>query len=103
MSAIIITRYRGDTSRFDEFLQSHRVAFSDLARLKRSKGCISHRYLAGSDELLVVDEWPTVEQYEAMWAADQPEVLRLVTEAGLAAADPPEVSYYHSLPDPGEF
>jgi hypothetical protein len=103
MSAIIIATYRGDASRFDEFLQSHRVAFADLARLKRSRGCISHRYLASSGELLVVDEWPTVEQYEATSADVQPEVLRLVTEAGLAAADPPEVSYYHSLPDPGEF
>jgi hypothetical protein len=41
MSAIIIARYRGDASRFDEFLQSHQVAFSGVARLKRSKGCIS--------------------------------------------------------------
>jgi hypothetical protein len=100
MSAIVIVRYQGDTARFEELLQAKTSDFRAIAQQKRERGCISHRYVVRDGELLVIDEWPTDSADNYLWQSEQP-VVQLVREAGLE--NPPEVSYFHSVHDPGEF
>jgi len=101
MSTLVIAKYRADPARFEELIDSRRVDFTAVARSKRSRGCISHRYAVGDGVVYVIDEWPSIDHYNEQWPSEQGWPHELAMEIG--AEEPPEVIFLRVVPDPGAF
>lgn len=67
MSTIVIAKYRADPARFEKLVASKDIDFTAVARARMARGCISHRYAVGEDEVFVIDEWPSAEAYNESW------------------------------------
>ena len=101
MSTIVSAKYRGDPARFEKLVESKALDFTVVAQARMAKGCISHRYAVSDDEIYVIDEWPSREDYDTNWRTHQGWSHEIAIEAGLD--DPPEVIYLRTVADPGAF
>ena len=101
MSTIVIAKYRCDPARFEKLVQSGDVDFTAVAQSRMSKGCISHRYAVGDEEVYVIDEWPSGEEYDRNWRTDQGWSKEIALHAGFD--DPPEMIYLRTVADTGAF
>jgi hypothetical protein len=100
MSVIVIAKWRGDPARLEALIRSRPADFEDLAAKARSGGALHHRLAAGDGEVLAIGEWESAEAYDTLYPG-YPAILELVREARIE--EPPEVSYYRTIFDPGEF
>jgi len=100
MSVIVLSKWRGDPAGLEALLRSRPADFKDLAAKARSDGALHHRLAAGDREVLVIAEWESAEGYDALYPG-HPAMLELLREAGID--EPPEVTYYRPISDPGEF
>ena len=84
-------------------LQTMNAHAQDLERITldaRSKGCLSHRFVAGQSELVAIDEWGSADQFKSFFE-DNAAIRAISTESG--AAGPPTVAVYQSVDVPGNF
>jgi hypothetical protein len=101
MSTIEISRFRGEPARLEAVIRAHLGDFEAIADYARSVGCLHHRFAAGRDELVLIDEWQDIGQaVTKFWGL--PESIPLVREAGLQLPAV-EVKHYRSMTDPTEF
>jgi hypothetical protein len=80
-------------------LQDRRETFEQLAAEVRQHGGEHHRMAVRGSEILVIDEWHSVEEFDTFYPDKG--LLKVLDDLGFAEA--PEVSYWHPIPDPGEF
>jgi quinol monooxygenase YgiN len=101
VSTIVIAKYRADPARFKKLVKSADIDFTAVARSRMAKGCISHRYAVGDDVVYVIDEWPSIEEYNDHLPSGQGWPHEVAIEAGLE--EPPETIFMEVVPDPGAF
>jgi hypothetical protein len=66
----------------------------------KAAGAIRHTFAGGENELLVIDEWPDEQTFQAFFAS-QPEIADVMRDGG--AQGPPETSFYRKLDTPDQF
>jgi hypothetical protein len=101
MSTIVIAKYRANIAAFQKLIESHPADLIAVARARRERGCISHRYAVSDGDLYVIDEWPSADTYNEQWPNDRGWPHELAVE--IDAMEPPEITYLHVVPDPGSF
>jgi hypothetical protein len=101
MPVITILRVPGDPADLERYAAGPggqvMVRISEAAK---SAGAIRHTFAGGENEVLVVDEWPDEETFQAFFTG-QPEIADVMREAG--AQGPPQTSFYRKLNTPDQF
>ena len=100
MSVIMALRLKGDAAKFEEYAKAH----PEMAEIKDDaveRGVIAHRFFGSvnGDEVIVVDEWPDPESFQAFFSENEQRVGELMQGAGLAPAGDPEFWRVLDTPD----
>ena len=100
MSVVVLIKFHGDQAKLATIMRDQPATFEALAAEVKSCGCLHHRTAVRGNELLVIDEWNSVADFDTFYP-NHPGLLEVLDDLGLEEA--PEVSYWDPMPDPGEF
>jgi hypothetical protein len=99
VSVIVTVQFPvADIAKALQDLHDNATFFEETTARTKGAGVISHRFVAGEGELLVIDEWETEEQFHNFFSAnsDIPEVM-----ASIGMTGAPTISVYQSIDAPG--
>ncbi|HEU5391530.1 MAG TPA: hypothetical protein VFV73_37080 [Streptosporangiaceae bacterium] len=100
MSVLIIAKFQGDTDKFRRSLEERAGEFAKISEESKGVGGLHHRFGTGDGFVLVVDEWESVEQFQAFMA--NPDLQAFIGSVG-GAPVPPEVIVAEAITSPDEF
>jgi hypothetical protein len=99
MSVLVIGTFRGDTDTFRRALDERPEDFVRLADKAKAAGAIHHRFGVGDGFVVIVDEWPSAEQFQAFMA--DPDLQAFTAAAG--AAGQPETVITEAISSADQF
>lgn len=73
MSVLMTLRLRGDAAKLEEMAKDKDVMRNIVDRAK-THGLISHHFYGNDEEIMVVDEWPTAENFHAFFDEAQDDI-----------------------------
>jgi len=94
MSVLMLFRVQGDASKLETMARENPTVLPEIAEKARSYGCIRHRFFATNDELLVVDEWPTPDDFQRFFK-DSPEIAEMMAKVGVTTE--PSITFARKL------
>jgi hypothetical protein len=101
MPVTITVRFQvADVTKAIQSMNAHAEDLERITQDARSKGCLSHRFVAGQSELVAIDEWESADQFKSFFE-DNAEIRAISSESG--ATGPPTVAVYESADVPGNF
>jgi len=100
MSVLVVGKFPGDTPAFRAALQDRAEEFESIGERARSQGCIHHRFGISDGIVVVVDEWESVEQFDAFFA--DPELQAFIASVG-AAPGPPDLTISEAVASADQF
>ena len=100
MSVLIIAKFQGDTDKFRRSLEERADEFAKISEESKGVGGLHHRFGIGDGFILVVDEWESVDQFQAFMA--NPDLQAFIGSVG-GAPVPPEVIAAEAISSPDEF
>jgi len=100
MSVIVLVKFRGDPGTVEAMRQDRPAAFETIAAEARRHGGQHHRTAVRGSEILIIDEWHSVEEFDSFYPG-KPGLLQALDDLGFDEA--PEVSYWDPMPGPGDF
>jgi quinol monooxygenase YgiN len=100
MSVLIIAKFQGDTDKFRRSLEERADEFAKISEESKGAGGLHHRFGIGDGFVLVVDEWESVEQFQAFMA--NPDLQAFIGSVG-GAPVPPEVIVAEAITSADEF
>ena len=85
MSVIMALRLKGDPAKLEEYAKAH----PEMAEIKDDavkRGVIAHRFFGSLDgsEVIVVDEWPDAESFQAFYSANEQKIGEMMGAAGVS-------------------
>ena len=96
MSVIVTLRFTGDAAKLEEFAAANDGHMQGIIEAAKGHGLIAHRFYGSDDDkLLVVDEWPDPESFQAFFAEQQPQIEPIMRAAGVTSE--PEVVFWRKL------
>lgn len=102
MSVIVTLRFAGDPGKLEEFASANAEHMQGIVEAAKSHGLIAHRfYGADDDKLMVADEWPDAESFQAFFEEQRPQIEPIMQAAGVT--DAPEVTFWRRLEAQDEF
>lgn len=99
MSVLVVITVPGNTTTFESFVAQNSDRVVDLTAKAKAAGCLAHRFAVGDNQILVVDQWGSREQFEGFFSS--PDIQSVMGEMG--AEGPPQVTYADAKGFPGEF
>jgi len=101
MSVIVIGRFHGNPTDVEAYASGTGAdVMRRLGEASRSAGAVSHRFVAGNNEFLLIDEWVDEESFQKFFA-NQPDIPLAMRDAGVQG--PPEFSFYRPMNTPDQF
>ena len=101
MSVIAMLRIKGNPADLERYAAGPGgELMRRIGEAGRAAGAVSHRFVGGDGEMLVIDEWPDEQTFQKFFA-DQPEIADVMRDGG--AQGPPEISFYRVLDTPDQF
>jgi hypothetical protein len=101
MSVIVILRIPGNPTDLERYAAGPGgEVMRRIAEAGKAAGAVRHSFAGGDNEVLVVDEWPDAEGFQAFFAS-QPEIADVMRDGGAQGA--PEISVYRKLNTPDQF
>ena len=94
MSVLMLFRVAGDARRLEELAQQRREVLSAIAAKAKTYGLIRHRFFGTDDEIIVVDEWPTAEDFQRFFD-DSPEIQQMMGSVGVTGE--PTITFARAL------
>jgi quinol monooxygenase YgiN len=101
MTVLITLKVKGDVDRFRASLTERAADFEATGKRSQPAGAIHHRFALGEGFVLVVDEWETLEQFEAFFG--DPELQKFIGEIGADMSSPPEMTVAEAVTSADEF
>jgi quinol monooxygenase YgiN len=96
MSVIVTLRFTGDAAKLEEFAAANEEHMPGIVEAAKGHGAIAHRFYGTDDgKLMVVDEWPDAESFQAFFAEQQPQIEPVMQAAGVTSE--PEVVFWRKL------
>ncbi len=96
MSVIVTLRFAGDPSNVEEFAAANEEHMQGIIEAAKGHGLIAHRFYGSDDDkILVADEWPDQESFQAFFADQQPQIEPIMRAAGVTSQ--PEVTFWRKL------
>jgi hypothetical protein len=101
MSTIVILRIPGNPADLERYAAGPGGdVMRQIALAGKAAGAIHHSFAGGSNEVLVIDEWPDQESFEKFFAGET-DIADVMRDGG--AQGPPEMSFYRKLNTPDQF
>ena len=97
MSVLVTLRIAGNPRVLEEYATDHGDELRDIVDAAKRHGLIAHRFY-GSDDgtaIMVVDEWPHRQSFEAFFAEQMPRIEPMMRAAG--ATGQPEPAFWEEL------
>ena len=99
MSVLVIGKFPGNVEKFRQSLADRASEFVSLSNKARGAGAIHHRFGAGDNYVMIVDEWETPAQFEQFFS--DPALVQFISEIG--AEGPPEITVCEALTSSDQF
>jgi hypothetical protein len=101
MSVIVILRIPGNPADLESYAAGPGGdVMRRIAEAGKAAGAVRHSFAGSDDEILVIDEWPDAQSFEAFFTG-QPEIADVMRDGG--AQGPPAISFYRKLDTPDQF
>jgi hypothetical protein len=101
MSVTVVARFNvPDVAKAIDSLAANAALLDEITEDAKSLGAIHHKFLAGDDELVVVDEWGAAEQFQSFFAGNA-KVEKITAGAGVQG--PPVISVLSPVEAHGTF
>ena len=100
MSVITITHLRGDVAKLKATLEAGAETLVKVSGQAREAGALSHRFVEGDGELLVLDEWTTAEAQAEFFSSSE-DIRALLGAGGLTG--PPTTDAYATVEAAGTY
>ena len=101
MAVMMGMRMTVDPERLMEVVEGKADALRAISERGRSKGALRHMFLAGDGEVMVADEWDSVESFQAFFEEMGGEIGALMAEAGVT--NEPQPTFWRPLDTPDRF
>jgi hypothetical protein len=96
MSVIMTLRANGDPGALEKYAGANPDGMGAIVEKAKGHGLIAHRFYGSEDgQLMVVDEWPDPESFQAFFAEAQSEIEPMMRAAGIQSE--PEVTFWRPL------
>ena len=101
MAVITILRIPGNPSDLERYAAGPGGQIMQrISQAGKAAGAIRHTFAGGEGEILVIDEWPDQQSFEAFFAS-QPEIADVMRDGG--AQGEPVTTFYSKLDTPDQF
>jgi len=101
MTVLMTMRLQGDPKRVEQVAAGQSESMQTILDTAEKHGLISHRFWGTNDEILVVDEWPSKENFESFFVAERERIDKFMSDAGVTSE--PEITYWQRLETGDEF
>ena len=99
MSVVVTVKFPvADVAKAIEGLHANASFFEEMVSITKGTGILSHRFVSGEGELMVIDEWEKAEQFQSFFAAN-PKIGDVMGSIGMNGA--PKISVFESVDAPG--
>ena len=95
MAILVTLKVPADSDKLVQYTKDKPDALTDIVEKAKTYGVISHRFYASGGDVLVVDEWPDEDSFQAFFAATSPEIQESMAAAEASA--PPEITFWTKL------
>lgn len=97
MSVFMTMQTKADPRAWEQFASENPEKMQQVLESAKSHGLIAHRFYGSDDggNVLILDEWPDRQSFEAFFAQERELITRLMGEVGVTAA--PEVTFWREL------
>jgi hypothetical protein len=95
MSVIMTLWAQGDPKAVEEWAKSNGDEMQGILESAKSHGLIAHRFYGSEGQLMVIDEWPDEQSFQAFFEENQPRIGPIMEAAG--AQGEPGVNFWHKL------
>lgn len=97
MSVFLTLKVAGNPQAMEQYAKDNGETLKDVVEAAKRHGLIAHRFY-GSDDgtgILVLDEWPDRQSFEAFFAEQRSQILPMMQAAGATAE--PEATFWEEL------
>jgi hypothetical protein len=94
MAILMTLEVPADSDKLVQYSKDNPDALLKILERAKTHGVISHKFFASGGDVLVVDEWPDENSFQAFFA-DSPEIQDVMAAAGATA--PPEITFWTKL------
>jgi hypothetical protein len=102
MSVIVTLRGKGDASKLEEYAAADPDRIRGIMEAAQQHGVIAHRFYGTDDgQIMVLDEWPDAESFQAFFGATMDQIQPMMQSAGMT--EEPEVSFWRKLDTQDDF
>jgi len=96
MSVIVTVRIKADANKLETWAAANKDSLHQIREKAKNHGAIAHRFYSdGNGNVIVIDEWPDRESFQAFFSESQADVGPLMAAA--SAQGEPEVSFLREL------
>lgn len=100
MSVTVIAHFPvADVEKAVAGLQANGALLEEITGDTKAGGLIHHTFVAGENELVVIDEWETAEQFQNFFEGNA-KVAKVMESIGVTG--PPAISIYNEVDAPGK-
>ena len=94
MSVIMTLRFSGDPDKLEQLAAENGDMIRGISERAQARGVIAHRFYGSEGQVMVVDEWPDAESFQAFYAAEQESIGPLMEQV---ATGEPEITFWREL------
>ncbi|TMK38945.1 MAG: hypothetical protein E6G56_12730 [Actinobacteria bacterium] len=95
MSVIVTFRVQGDPKRLEELASADPDRLPAISAKAKEHGAIAHRFYGTDGQVMVIDEWPDAQSFQAFFEQCRPEIEPIMQEVGVGSE--PEVNFWRKL------
>ncbi|HWC35566.1 MAG TPA: hypothetical protein VG650_12175 [Mycobacteriales bacterium] len=91
----------GDTAVFQKAIAERGDEIEAIAEKAQAQGCLHHRFGIGDGYVHVIDEWETVEAFQAFFT--EPSMQEFIATIGADTSAEPEMTVSQAVSSPDQF
>jgi quinol monooxygenase YgiN len=95
MSVIVTVNLTGDPERLEAHVAANQDDIRAIVERAKQHGLIAHRFYGSDGRIMVIDEWPDEQSFQAFFEEAAPQVQALMGAAGVTSE--PEVTFWRKL------
>jgi hypothetical protein len=95
MSVIMTAWAQGDPRKVEEYAAANRDTMDTVLESAKSHGVIAHRFYGSQGQIMVIDEWPDEQSFQAFFEENQAQIGPIFEAAG--AQGEPGINFWQKL------
>lgn len=97
MSVLMTLVVDGDAGKLEQLASQNPDGIRSILERAKEHGVIAHRFFGSDDRIMVCDEWPDAESFQAFYAAMQDEIAPMMAQV---ATSEPRITFWRELDTP---